>query len=100
MWDLCTVLEAMKGAQFEPIHLSDMKHLALRAYVSHSSVFRQTEQLFISFNGRAKGLAALKHSLSRWIVYAIALAYTSKGVQCPLGLRAHTTRGMASLWTW
>ena len=52
---------------------------ALRAYVSRSSVFRQTEQLFVSFSGRSMGLAASKQSLSRWIVDAIALAYTAKG---------------------
>lgn len=179
MWDLSTVLEAMKGAPFEPIQSIDIKHLslkmvfllalasekrigdlqallvsatcmefgpndskvilkprhgyvpkslntpfraqvislsallvsneekdasflcpvrALRAYVSRSSVFRQTEQLFVSFSGRSKGLAASKQSLSRWIVDAIALAYTSKGLQCPLGVRAHSTRGMASSW--
>jgi len=180
-WDLSTVLEAMKGAPFEPIQLSDMKHLslktvflmalasvkrigdlqalsvsascmefgpndskvilkpkhgyvpkslntpfraqvislsalpvlneekdagllcpvrALRAYVSRSSGFRQTEQLFVLFGGRSKGLAASKQSLSRWIVDAIALAYTSRGLQCPLGVRAHSTRGVASSWAW
>ncbi|XDV39230.1 hypothetical protein PO909_008494 [Leuciscus waleckii] len=56
----------------------------------------QTEQLFVSFYGRSKGLAVSKQSLSRWIVDAIALAYASKGLQCPLGVRAHSTRGMAS----
>jgi len=31
MWDhLSTVLEAMKGAPFEPIHLPDMKHLSFK----------------------------------------------------------------------
>ena len=73
---------------------------ALRAYVSRSSVFRQTEQLFVLFSGRSKGLAVSKQSLSRWIVDAIALAYTSKGLQCPLGVKAHSTRGMASSWAW
>ena len=73
---------------------------ALRAYVSRSSAFRQTEQLFVSFSGRSKGLAASKQSLSRWIVDAIALAYASKDMQCPLGVRAHSTRGMASSWAW
>ncbi|XDV29293.1 hypothetical protein PO909_032430 [Leuciscus waleckii] len=181
VWDLSTVLEAMKGAPFEPLQSIDLKHLsfktvfllalasvkrigdlhalsvsaacmefgpndskvilkpkhgyvpkslntpfraqvislsalpvpdeekdasllcpvrALRAYVSRSSVFRQTEQLFVSFSGRSKGLAASKQSLSRWIVDAIALAYASKGMQCPLGVRAHSTRGMASSWAW
>ena len=68
--------------------------------MSRSSVFRQTEQLFVSFSGRSKGLAASKQSLSRYIVDAIALAYASKGMQCPLGVRAHSTRGMASSWAW
>jgi len=38
---------------------------ALRAYVSRSSVFRQTEQLFVSFSRSSRGLAASKESLSR-----------------------------------
>ena len=181
MWDLSTVLAAMKGAPFEPIQSISLKHLsfktvflmalasvkrigdlhalsvspaclefgpndskvilkprhgyvpkslntpfraqvislsalpgsseeedssflcpirALRAYVSHSAVFRQTEQLFVSFSGRSKGLAVSKQSLSRWIVDAIALAYTVKGLQCPLGVRAHSTRDVASSWAW
>jgi hypothetical protein len=64
------------------------------------SVFRQTEQLFVSSSGRAKGLAASKQTLSRWIVDTIAMAYTTKGLECPLGVRAHSTRGMASSWAW
>ncbi|CAM4659841.1 unnamed protein product [Leuciscus chuanchicus] len=181
IWDLSTVLEAMKGHPFEPLQEIDLKHLsfktafllalasvkrigdlhalsvsatcmefgpndsrvilkpkhgyvpkslntpfraqvislsalpvtegnmdesslcpvrALRAYVSRSSVFRQTEQLFVSFSGRSKGLAASKQTLSRWVVDAIALAYTTKGMQCPLGVKAHSTRSMASSWAW
>ena len=176
VWDLSTVLEAMKGHPFEPLQSIDLKHLsfktvfllalasvkrigdlhalsvsatcmefgpndskvilkpkhgyvpkslntpsraqvislsalpvsdeegdvsflcpvwALRAYVSRPSAFRQTEQLFVSFSGRSKG-----QGLSRRIVDAIALAYTSKGMQCPLGVRAHSTRSMASSWAW
>jgi len=30
MWDLCMALKAMKGALFEPIHLSHMKHLSFK----------------------------------------------------------------------
>ena len=179
MWDLSTVLAAMKGPPFEPIQTVSLKHLsfktvfllalasvkrigdlhalsvspaclefgpndskvilkprhgyvpkslntpfraqvislsalpseegdssclcpvrALRAYVSRSAVFRQTEQLFVSFSGRSKGAAVSKQSLSRWVVDAIALAYTTKGFQCPLGVRAHSTRGVASSWAW
>ena len=73
---------------------------ALRAYVSRSAAFRQTEQLFVSFSGRSKGTAVSKQSLSRWVVDAITMAYTTKGLQCPLGIRAHSTRGVASSWAW
>ncbi|XDV27979.1 hypothetical protein PO909_031413 [Leuciscus waleckii] len=73
---------------------------ALRIYVERSDAFRQSEQLFVSFGGRAKGLATSKQSLSRWIVDAIAMAYRSKNLHCPLGVRAHSTRGMASSWAW
>ena len=58
------------------------------------------QQLFVSFGGRVKGLAISKETLSRWIVDAIASAYASKGLDCPLGVRAHSTRGMASSWAW
>ncbi|XDV25396.1 hypothetical protein PO909_029318 [Leuciscus waleckii] len=73
---------------------------ALRNYITRSAAFRRSEQLFVSFGGRTKGLAASKHSLSRWIVDAIAAAYASRNLQCPLGIRAHSTRGMASSWAW
>ncbi len=37
---------------------------------------------------------------SHWIVEAIALVYASGGLQCPIGVRAHFTRGMATSWAW
>ena len=40
---------------------------ALRAYITCSAAFRRSEQLFVSFGGRTKGLAASKQSLSRWM---------------------------------
>ncbi|XP_016424125.1 adhesion G protein-coupled receptor E1-like [Sinocyclocheilus rhinocerous] len=73
---------------------------ALRAYIERSGLFRQSEQLFVCFGGRCKGLPVTKQRLSRWIVDAIALAYASEGLQCPIGVRAHSTRGMASSWVW
>ncbi len=35
-----------------------------------------------------------------WAVEAIALAYSSRGMECPIGVRAHSTRVVASLWAW
>ena len=73
---------------------------ALRLYITRSAAFRLSEQLFVSFGGHTKGLAASKQTLSRWIVDAVATAYASKDLQCPLGIRAHSTRGVASSWAW
>ncbi len=36
----------------------------------------------------------------KWIVDAVMLAYSSLGLQCPIGVRAHSTRGIASSWAW
>lgn len=69
---------------------------ALRVYNEHSTQFRQSEQLFVCFRGHP----VRKQRLSHWIVDAIAIAYASMGLQCPTGLKAHSTRGMASPWAW
>lgn len=50
------------------------------------------------FGGRSKGLPLSKQRLSRWIVDAIALLYTSQGKECPSGLWAHSARSIASAW--
>ena len=90
-------LPAADGEQ-EPNALCPVR--ALRVYVEHSKLFRQSEQLFVCFGGHQKGLRVTKQRLSRWIVDAIALAYASEGLECPIGVRAHSTRGMASSWAW
>ncbi len=33
-------------------------------------------------------------------IIILALAYEAAGIQCPIGVRAHSTRGMASSWAW
>lgn len=74
---------------------------ALRANIGRSASFRQSEQLFVCFGGCTKGHPVSKPMLCfRWIVDAIALTYSSTGLQCPIGVRAHSTRGMASSWAW
>ncbi len=65
---------------------------ALRLYFKRSSLFRQSEQLYVCFGGCFKGLPTTKQRLFRWIVDAIVLAYTSEGLQCLIGVRAHSTR--------
>ncbi len=71
---------------------------ALRQYVDRTRSFRTTEQLFVCYRGQQKGNAVSKQRMAHWIVDAITLAYEAQGVPCPLRLRAHSTRGVASSW--
>ncbi len=73
---------------------------ALRIYFERSAPFRRTEQLFVGFGNHAKGHPVTKQRLSKWIVDAVMLAYSSLGLQCPIGVWAHSTRGIASSWAW
>ncbi len=73
---------------------------ALKIYLERSSLFMQSDQLFVCFGNHTKGHPVTKHRLSRWIVDAIMLAYLSLGLHCPIGVRAHSTRGVASSWAW
>ncbi|KAI2663570.1 Transposon Ty3-I Gag-Pol polyprotein [Labeo rohita] len=58
---------------------------ALRIYVDCTRHFRRTEQL-------SSALERLAH----WVVDAISLSYQNQGEPCPLGVRAHSTRSVAS----
>ncbi len=73
---------------------------ALRVYIDRTAQFRQSEQLFVCFGGSTKGQPVSKQRLSHWVVEAIALAYSSQGMECPIGVRAHSTRAVGSLWAW
>lgn len=69
-------------------------------YVKRSSQFRQSEQFVVCFGGCIKGLPVMKQRLSHWIVDTIVLTYASLGLQCPISVRADSTRGIASSWAW
>ncbi len=73
---------------------------ALRIYIDRSAGFRQSNQLFVCYGGCARGRAVSKQRLSHWIVDAITAAYTNQGLECPLHIRGHSTRAMASSWAW
>ncbi len=49
---------------------------ALKIYLERSSLFMQSDQLFVCFGNCTKGHPVTKHRLSRWIVDAIMLAYS------------------------
>ncbi len=70
----------------------------LRQYTDRTQSFRTSEQLFVCYGGQQKGKAVSKQRMAHWIVDAITLAYEAQGVPCPLRLRAHSTRGVASSW--
>ncbi len=69
---------------------------ALHIYVDRTRSFRSSEQLLVCYRGQQKGKAVSKQRLAHWIVDAIALAYQSQGEPCPLRVRAHSTRSVAS----
>ncbi|CAJ0929619.1 unnamed protein product [Ranitomeya imitator] len=49
-------------------------------------------------SGPRKGFRASKGTLARWIKEAIVLAYSSSGNEIPDGIRAHSTRAVATSW--
>ncbi len=56
--------------------------------------------LFVGFGNYSKGGPVMKQIISRWLVDAITLEFFSLRLQCPIGFRAHSTRGIASSWAW
>ena len=71
---------------------------ALHVYVNRTASFRGTDQLFVSWATPHKGKPLSRQRLSHWIVEAIVLAYRCRGMQPPVGLKAHSTRSMATSW--
>ncbi|XP_060746163.1 uncharacterized protein LOC132859430 [Tachysurus vachellii] len=71
---------------------------ALRAYMVRTNSFWRSDQLFVSWAPPNTGKPISKQRLSCWLVGAISLAYESRSVQPPGGLRAHSTRGLAASW--
>ncbi|KAI2646801.1 ORF V: Enzymatic polyprotein [Labeo rohita] len=71
---------------------------ALCIYVDRTRSFRRSEQLFVCFGGQQRGNAVSKQRLAHWVVDTITLAYQCQGEPCPLGVRAHSTRSVASSW--
>ena len=71
---------------------------ALTVYLDRTKAVRKSSQLFVSWDPKAAGLPISKIRLSQWIVEAIEQAYSSRGLAPPIGLRAHSTRGVAASW--
>ncbi len=69
---------------------------AKRIYMDPTRSIRSTEQLLVCYRGQQKVKAVSKQRLAHWIADAIALAYHSQDEPCPLLVRAHSTRSLAS----
>ncbi|KAI2647734.1 Transcription intermediary factor 1-beta [Labeo rohita] len=78
----------------QPVSLADPD--GTTRMVDRTRGFRCSEQLFVCFGEQQKGNAVSKQRLAHWVVDAITLAYESQGEPCPLRVRAHSTRSVAS----
>lgn len=67
-------------------------------YVDRTAGLRKADQLFVSWASSHMGKPVSSQRLSHWIVEAISLAYTCKGMAPPQGLTAHSTRGVTTSW--
>ncbi len=84
-------LQALPSEEADPALALLCPIRALRIYVTRTRSVRSSEQLFVCHGGQQKGKAVSKQRLAHWIV-----EYQSQGEPCPLGVRAHSTRSVAS----
>ncbi len=71
---------------------------ALYAYVQRTRTLRKSNQLFVSWVDSYKGKPILRQCLSYWVVKTIVFCYNNANMEPLIGLRAHSTRGMATSW--
>ncbi len=67
---------------------------ALQQYVDRTQRFGASKQLFVCYGGQQEGKAVFKQRMA----HCITLPFEAQDVPCPLRLRAHSTRGVASSW--
>ncbi len=89
-------LQALPQEEADPAIALLCPVCGLHIYVDRTQSFRTLYQLFVCFGGQQKGKAVSKQRLAHWIVETIVLAYQARCLPCPLGVRAHSTRGVAS----
>ncbi len=58
--------------------------------------FHSQKPLVRLHGGQQKGKAVSKQRSAHWIVEAVTLSTSFQGEPCPLGVRAHSTRSVAS----
>ncbi len=70
--------------------------LLLDIYIHRAAQWRKADQLFICFGPPKKGIPADQANHKSVGGETITLAYESSGLPLPMGVRAHSTRGMAA----
>ncbi|KAI2667380.1 Modification methylase Eco47II [Labeo rohita] len=93
-------LRALEGLPFQPLQMVDLRPMSLKTalLLTLALVKRVSDLQALSVTascleyGQLKGLLVTKQRLSRWIVDAIVLTYEVAGRQCPICVRAHSTR--------
>lgn len=89
-------LPALSTEQGDP-HPLDVKGNVLE-YLSATRSIRKTESLLIIPHGFKRGQAASSRTIASWLVKTIKKAYSLSNHQVPEGLRAHSTRAVATSW--
>ena len=69
---------------------------ALRSYITRTAVFRNTDQLFVSFRTKGQGAPLSSQGLAHWICSDIDAAYEARGCPPPAAIRVHSTRGVST----
>lgn len=70
---------------------------ALRIHMDRTQSFRQSDQLFVACAKPHIEKPVPKERLFHWLVRAISLAYSSRGLKPLAGLCADSTKGLATL---
>uniref|UniRef100_A0A803JRA6 Core-binding (CB) domain-containing protein n=1 Tax=Xenopus tropicalis TaxID=8364 RepID=A0A803JRA6_XENTR len=71
---------------------------ALKRYLLQTESFRKSENLFVVFSGKNKGLTASKLTLSRWLKDTIQTCYIAAKLSPPIFIKAHSTRATSTSW--
>lgn len=76
-------------------HKLDVRRCVLQ-YLDSTKQFRKSDSFFVLFSGARKGFKASKRSIARWLRLAISQAYVVGGLEPPEGIKAHSTRAVAT----
>lgn len=68
----------------------------LAAYIDATATIQKTDQLFVCYGGKNRGLALSRQCVSHWIVDSISRAYGATSFPLPAWVTCHSTRGFST----